>query len=206
MAAFFFLLRVGEYTPSTRETRTVPLRRQDVRFFRNCTLIPHDAGYEALAAATSVTICFENQKNGYKGCMVKHHPSGKAPFCPVKSLAALISQIADLPSSTPLGTFRTTSGGLSRVSADDIRAAISFAAQETNVEASGFDLARIGSHSLRASGATHLALCGYNDSTIQKIGRWSTNTFVLYIREQIANLTAGVAANMARTTQFHNVT
>ena len=58
----------------------------------------------------------------------------------------------------------------------------------------GYDLTRIGAHSLRASGAMALKLNGYDKETIMKIGRWSSDTFLTYIHSQIAALTMGVAA------------
>jgi hypothetical protein len=38
-------------------------------------------------------------------------------------------------------------------------------------------------HSLRSGGATSLAEAGVNPSTIQAIGRWSSDTFQIYIRK-----------------------
>ncbi|KAH8930079.1 hypothetical protein BT69DRAFT_1180113, partial [Atractiella rhizophila] len=40
----------------------------------------------------------------------------------------------------------------------------------------------VAGHSLRSGGATHLAANGIPDSTIQKIGRWSSEAFQIYIR------------------------
>ena len=74
-----------------------------------------------------------------------------------------------------------------------------------NLEAKGYHPSRIGSHSLRAGGAVALKLAGYDDTVICKLGRWSSNTFLTYIRNQIGNLTAGVATAMANTLTCHNV-
>ena len=73
------------------------------------------------------------------------------------------------------------------------------------LEAQGFDISRVGSHSLRSGGAMALRLAGYNDDTIKKLGRWSSNTYLIYIQTQVALLSQGVALLMARRLQFHNV-
>jgi hypothetical protein len=91
------------------------------------------------------------------------------------------------------------------VSASDIRAAIRLCAVADNLESSGYDLRRIGSHSLRSGGAMRLKLAGYDDDIIKKLGRWTSNTYLHYIQTQIGNLTAGIATNMARVLRFYNV-
>jgi hypothetical protein len=66
--AFFYLLRVGEYTsPATpREKRTIPLRKCDVRLWRKGQVLSHSAGLEALLRADSATICIANTKMAQK--------------------------------------------------------------------------------------------------------------------------------------------
>jgi hypothetical protein len=72
--------------------------------------------------------------------------------------------------------------------------------------AHGYTIARIGSHSLCSSGAKHLKLAGYDDDIIQKLSRWSSNTYLHYIQTQIRQLMAGVAQRMASVAlQFHIV-
>ena len=75
--AFFYLLRVGEYTsPATpRQKRTIPLRKCDVRLWRKGQVLSHSAGLEALLRADSATICIANTKNGTKGAVVHHEAS-----------------------------------------------------------------------------------------------------------------------------------
>lgn len=59
-------------------------------------------------------------------------------------------------------------------------------------------------HSLRAGGGAMMALklTGYNDSDIQKFGRWTSNTWQMYIHSQIGKLPwsacdGGIAAKMS---------
>ena len=203
--AYFFLLRVGEYTRSARATRTVPLRRQDVKLWRGTVLLDQTLPLQVLLTATSCTINLENQKNGEKCSSLHHTSSGVPGFDPVLSLARLVHEIHDLPASTPLGTYQQDSGRLSRVTAGEVGAAIKLAAVADNLPSVGFSIDRIGTHSLRSGGAVNLKLCGYDHDIIKKFGRWSSDTYLKYIQTQIGELTSGIAARMARLVRFHNV-
>ena len=63
----------------------------------------------------------------------------------------------------------------------------------------------IGSHSLRAGGAMAMYINGVPHDTIQKIGRWKSDTFLMYIHKQIAALSYGVSTKMEKPFPFHNV-
>lgn len=204
--AYFFLLRIGEYTKSSDQAtrRTIPLRKGDVRLWSGTTELCRDAPLAVLLTADAVTICLANQKNGDKNSTLHHHKSTLA-LDPVESAAHLIHAMQNMPNDTPLGTYRTVEGRTGQVSSDAIRAAIRHSATMCHLPAQGFDLDRIGSHSLRAGGAVMLKLCGYDSDMIKKLGRWRSDTYLRYIQTQIANLTAGVATAMARRLHFHNV-
>lgn len=205
VVAFFFLLRVCEYTQSSRRTRTVPLRRQDIQLWHRKRLVPHSAPLHQLLRADAVTINLENQKNGQRGAIVHHHTTGNAKFDPVRSMARLVYEIQNMPESTPLGTFRSSTSTIDRIRPSDIVDAIRFAAVEDGLLAAGFQLERIGSHSLRSGGAVNLRLNGYNHDTIKKLGRWSGKTYLHYIQSSVGELTSGVSHHMATTLRFHHV-
>ena len=46
---------------------------------------------------------------------------------------------------------------------------------------------------------------GYDDDTIKKLGRLSSNTYLRYIQSQIGNLMTGIATRMSTILRFHNV-
>ena len=202
--AFFFLLRVGEYTRSSDPRLTVPLRRQDIKLWRNKSLLSHTLPLQELEQADAVTIFLDNQKNGFRGATLHHTASGNT-LCPVRCAARLVHQIAALPESTGLGTYVLPNGAVRQVTASEIRSAVQMGAVGDNLEAMGYDIARIGSHSLRSGGATHLKLCGYDETTIKKLGRWSSNTYLRYIQTMIGELSAGIATAMSRILRFHQV-
>jgi hypothetical protein len=202
--AFYFLLRVGEYTlpAENRMTRTVQFRLGDFRFWQGQTLLPLTSDAALLAAASSVTLTMDNQKNGQRGAIL-HQEAVYADFCPVRSAAAVISAILaqQMPLSTPIsfvqpGVYVLPSHVLHAVRQGACLAML------TN---SGYNLARIGAHSLRASGAMALWLSGHSPEAIMKLGRWRTQTFLTYIHAQIAATTTGTSTRMRRPVAFHNV-
>ena len=54
-------------------------------------------------------------------------------------------------------------------------------------------------------GANALALAGYSDTQIQKMGRWRGATFKEYIREELACYSKGMTRSMRRKFGFVNV-
>lgn len=204
--AFFFLLRSGEYTMPRRNarTRTVQFRVQDVKFRdANGVVIPNTAPLPQLLLATSVVLWLDNQKNGQRGATIHHTACASTWFCPVKALARRVTSIMlqGCPPDTPLSFVRPSV----HVTASHISAMIKHAAAATNLVAQGYDLKRVSTHSLRASGAMALKLQGVADSTIMKIGRWTGLTFLTYIHSQIGALNVGLANRMATRIHFVNV-
>ena len=204
--AFFYLLRVGEYTSParSRKRRTIPLRRCDVRLWRKGTLLHHSADQEALLNADSATICIANTKNGTKGAVV-HHEAFGGPLCPVAALARRVANIGQAGESCPLNKVCHASGRVTTVTDRDIGTAVRWGATSDGLLTKGYTLNRISSHSLRAGGAMAMKLSGASDSTIMRVGRWTSLTYLTYIHTQIGALTAGVAWRMSTAFTFQNV-
>jgi hypothetical protein len=114
MVAYFFLLRVGEYTPTTPKKgsakRTIPLQKWDITFWHNTHTIPTDSPVERLQQADGVTINLANQKNGAKDAKVSHSQSGDKTLFPYRSLACLVAELRDFPADAPIGTYQTAAG------------------------------------------------------------------------------------------------
>ena len=86
--AFYYLLRVGEYTrPRNTKTLTQPFSVRDVTF-RDArgNLIPNDSPISVLLTAAEATIRIPDQKNGVKGQCIHVQCTG-THLSPVKSLA-----------------------------------------------------------------------------------------------------------------------
>jgi hypothetical protein len=64
---------------------------------------------------------------------------------------------------------------------------------------------RINTHSLRSGGANALALSGYSDTQIQKMGHWRGATFKEYVRNELACFLSGMSSDMKKKFGFDNV-
>ena len=69
----------------------------------------------------------------------------------------------------------------------------------------GYTVDRVSLHSLRDSGAMAMKLSGTTDSTIMRIGRWTSLTHLTYIHSQNGAISAGVAWRMSQQFMFQNV-
>ena len=106
---------------------------------------------------------------------------------------------------TCLSAYLAHDGSQQHVLASDINRAVKLAVGQLGLIAKGFNLQDVSSHSLRAGGAMALKLHGYDRDTIKKMGRWSSDTFLTYIHEQISAFSKGLAAAMAIPIAFHNI-
>jgi hypothetical protein len=203
--AFYFLLRVGKYTlpPGHRTTRTVQFWICNIRFWQGQTLLPPTSNAAILAAASSVTLIMDNQKNGQRGDVI-HQEAVNADFCPVRSTAARVSAFVaqGMPLTTPISFVQP---GIHVQPPLILHAVRRRGAKLAKLTDSRYSLSRIGAHSLRASGAMALWLSGHGPEAIMKLGRWRTQTFLTYIHAQIAKLTKGTSTKMRQPVLFHYV-
>jgi hypothetical protein len=213
LIAFYYLLRVGEYT--TKQTRnetkqTVQFKVEDVTFFstHNGRLqqLPRNAPDHLLLSAHSATLKLDNQKNGWKGVCVHQEHNGELIMCPVRALARRVIHIRQHNSdpTTFLSAFYDK-GTRRDVSDKNISAALKMAALALGYPGRGFPIDRIDTHSLRSGGANALSLAGYSDRQIQKMGRWKGSTFKEYIREELHVFSQGMSTSMKKTFKFVNI-
>ena len=216
LIAFYFLLRVGEYTskgtkPATKQT--VQFRLQDVTFFAHDRLgrlqqLPRHAPAHVLLLAHSATLTLENQKNGWKGVCIHQECNGDMYHCPVRALGRRFVHIRDNTAdlTTFLSTYFCTKSHKRDVSDKDISTALKLAAVALEYPTlRGIPIDRIDTHSLRSGGANALALNGYSDREIQKMGRWQSATFNEYIREELNTFATGMSRKMKTKFNFVNI-
>lgn len=206
--AFFYLLRVGEYTTSQMRglRRTKQFRAQDVSFFRDGVVLHPQTKAGTLETATGATLRLTNQKNGVWGSCVHHHTISNRELCPAQVLARRIHHIYENTGSDDdmLCTYFDHMGKGAVVNGD-ITQLVQVAAVDLDLPAQGFLVACVGLHLLRAGGVVVLALAGESQDMIKKIGWWSSDTFLMYVHKQIAHLTTGVAERMLQPVPFENV-
>lgn len=223
LIAFYYLLRVGEYTKPKyttvngrrkRTTRTKQFSIGNIGFFKGDTLmkVVDDDGKLLMSLgemleATSATLKITNQKNGRMGETIHHECTGN-DTSPVKALARRVYQIlrdGGSKDSLLCDYFDETSEQWESITADDIRKLVKNTVTKINLKDKGIVADLVGSHSLRSGGAMVLKLHGFDDITIKKMGRWSSLTFTMYIHTQIAHLSAGVSTAMASSLPYVNI-
>ncbi len=215
LVAFYYLLRVGEYTIKGNRNntkQTVQFRLQDVTFFKRDTAgrlrqLSRSASNIEIMLADSATLKLDNQKNGWKGVCVHQEHNGDSNHCPVRALGRRFVHIRQhtQDTSTFLSAFFVNTARFD-VTDRDIRFGLKRAADHLQYPSlKGIPIARIDTHSLRSGGANALSLAGYSDREIQKMGRWRSATFKEYIREELACFSAGMSRKMKRHFQFVNI-
>ena len=215
--AFYYLLRAGEYTsksstklPLPRAQQTQPFRMRDVVFFGwnesrgRIYRLPHSASDKDILNSKCVTLRLDNQKNGWKNVCINHEHNGDPIHCGTRAIARRYIHIRrhTTDMNTPLYTY-FDSDKKRYITDKDVRAAIKLAATELDYQNTrGIPLSHINTHSLRIGGACALALAGYNDTQIMKMGRWRGATFQEYIRENLSNYSEGMSTKMKEVHGF----
>ena len=69
----------------------------------------------------------------------------------------------------------------------------------------GFRKDEVGLHSIRSGGAMAMFLSGVNVIIIQRVGRWLSQAFLEYIRDQVDSFTMGVSQKMLHYEKFHHL-
>ena len=215
--AFFFLLRIGEYTrapvdprtkkPKNNAKRTVQFHVGDIGFFKNGKILPRTSPLNILLSADEVTLKITNQKNGTMGQVIHQQATGNASDCPVQAVARRVHHILSNGGSSNncICDYRATKTEWRDVQPAQIRAALNNAVIALDLKSSGMDITLISLHSFRAGGAMALKLNGHNDTTIMKFGRWKSLTFLQYIHNQIAHISSGVSKSMSTELKFTNI-
>ena len=215
LIAFYYLLRVGEYTTkATRNNskRTVQFKIEDITFFSTnkkgiLRQLPRSASDADLMAAQSATLKLDNQKNDWKGVCIHQERNGDTITCPVRALARRVIHVRNNTTD-----WRTTLSAIFDnntrydVTDKDIRTHMKYAAEMLQYpELKGIPVERVDTHSLRSGGANALSLSGYTDREIQKMGRWRSATFKEYIQEELACFSKGMSRNMKQKFGFVNI-
>lgn len=91
--AFYYLLRVGEYTcKSARNNskQTVQFKAEDATFFHyhngRRQQLPRNASDDEIMMAHSATLKLDGQKNGWKGVRIPQEHNGEELACPLRTL------------------------------------------------------------------------------------------------------------------------
>jgi hypothetical protein len=215
LIAFYYLLRVGKYMAKGKRNnikQTVQFKFKDVSFFKwnkagILVCLPWDAPPSLIMMADISTLKLDNQKNGWK-CVCVHQEANKEWFnCPVRASAHHVLHLQNngVTSKTLLSLFFHNNKQYN-VCGEDISRGLKMAATLLQYPATwGIPIERVNTHSLQSGGANVLALSGYSNTQILKMGHWKGATSKEYIREELACYSAGMTRDMKRNFKFVNI-
>ncbi len=169
--------------------------------------LPHNAPHSLIMTAESTMLKLNNQKNHWKGVCVHQEANGEALNCLVKALACRVIHIRENKGDhkTLLSAFYLD-GVQYDVTGDNISKGLKMAATLLHYPSSrGIPIEGINTHSLCSGGTNALALSGYSNTQIQKMGRWKGATFKEYIKEELACYSTGLSLRMKRSFKFVNI-
>ena len=176
----------------------------DIGFFKDGKILSRQNPLKILETADAATLKISNQKNGRMGQTIHQETTGKNGA--VAALARRVHHvIVNGGSEQKLISAVYNGRGWEDISSSAIVKAVRRAAKKLNLHQQGIDPDIIGAHSLRAGGAMAMKLQKYPDTTIQKMGRWTSNTWLQYIHNQIAHISEGVAKKMSENLPFINI-
>ena len=87
----------------------------------------------------------------------------------------------------------TKKNELATISTRTVTAALKRCVKMLKLDEIGIYETLVSTHSLRSGGATAMFLNGISETVIKKMGRWSSDTFLLYIQEQLSIFLRDVA-------------
>ena len=189
LVAFYYLLRVGEYTTPTsnlywdgesvqevRAARTIQFRLKGITFWRQGKILKR---WKMFHLANEATIKLTNQKSGIQNDVIHHQAlfHGKK-ICPVNALAKRCRHVHRHGGNTEsllCGYWDVLQWR--QITFDNITLVVKVAVLILHLEDQGITPNDAGSYSLRAGGLMALKLNGVSDTLIKKAGRWTSMAF-----------------------------
>ena len=105
-----------------------------------------------------------------------------------------------------IGTFfATTTSPPFCIHRRDVDRAIKQAIKTLGLTSYGYTPELVSTHSYRAGGAMAMHLQGISRDTIRKMGRWSSDTFLIYIHKQISAFATNISKIMSRDLVYKKV-
>ena len=209
--ALFFAMRSCEYLETRypeESRRTKILRLKSFKFKKNGKIISHSEPLEVLLSAELIILTFEFQKNDWRNHTVHMFASGDPELCPVGAGARVVKRVRAIPGSndeTKICNFLTEDAKIVSINSAQVLPRLRAVVESIGKAKLGFTKDEIGMHSLRSGGAMAMFLSGVPTIVIMRIGRWSSEAFLEYIREQVESFTFGVSRKMVKFEHFHTL-
>ena len=209
--ALFFAMRSCEYleTSSKEESkRTKILRLKNIKFKKKGKLISQKSSTSTLKSADIIIITFEFQKNDWRNHTVHMWSTNDPLLCPVKAGAMIVKRVRSIPSfsdNTKVCSYITEDKSITNINSSQVLSRLRTIVNIIGEATLGFTESDIGLHSIRSGGAMAMFLSGISTIIIQRVGRWSSEAFLEYIREQVENFTHGVSQKMLNFEHFQTL-
>ena len=209
IGAIFFAMRSCEYLETNAKEasrRTKILRVRNIQFLKDGRRVKHD--HPQLEHSDIVMITFEFQKNDTRDVQIHMFKTSDNVLNPVKAWAKTVKRILsykDGSEDSKVCAFQHNKSTITHLKADDVRTRLRAIVALIGEDILGFTKDDIGLHSLRSGGAMAMFLSGTSTIVIRRVGRWSSEAFLEYIREQVQDFTAGVAEQMLQFENFSNL-
>ena len=178
----------------------------NIVFKKGNRLLKHDD--PALSQADLVRVRFVFQKNDKRDVQIHMFKSGDDLLCPVKAWAMTVKRVRNIPSSSDnseVCQFMDQNNRVTLFHSSFVRTKLRAIVNLIGKEILGFDKDDIGLHSIRSGGAMAMFLAGISVIIIQRVGRWSSEAFLEYIRDQVESFTLNVSRDMLRFENFINL-
>ena len=160
LLAFYGFFRVGELATKGPDSIRSVIQLKDIRFLKT------DGSIRAL----KITICHFKHNSTNRPVDIVIDNDCKSPFCPVQAVLEYCKQRLLEPG--PLFQLHNHAVSVHQFNAQ-LKACLAFCS---------LDSTRYKSHSFRIGAACHAAEKGFSDSQIRALGRWKSDAFKLYIR------------------------
>jgi hypothetical protein len=208
IGAIFFAMRSCEYlkTSAEEKKRTNVVRVGNIQFKKGNRLLNNTD--PNIISADIVRIRFTYQKNDKRDVCIHMFRSNDTVLCPVVAWANTVIRVLKIPQAdqnSEVCLFQTTTNQTTLLRADHIRLKLRAIVELMGKELLGFTKEDIGLHSIRSGGAMAMFLSGTSVIIIMRVGRWSSEAFLEYIRDQIENFTYGVSKRMLACEEFFNL-
>ena len=208
IGAIFFAMRACEYTQTNTEAtnRTKIIRIGNITFKKGPGIVNHSD--PNLHNSDLVRIRFEYQKNDRRDVYIHMFKSDDPILCPVIAWATTVQRVQIIPLTTEASRvclFENVNKRQSTITSDYIRNRLRAIVELLGEQTLGFTKNDIGTRSIRSGGAMAMFLSGTSSIVIQRVGRWSSDAFLEYIRDQVESFTAGVSQRMLKYETFFNL-
>lgn len=196
--AVFFAMRSCEYLFFRRgDRKTLEVIVGDVIFRdEKYNVIPHSNNPTTLRKASTVSLLFRTQKNGIRNATVTQWRSGHPSFCPVLLLADQVAHIRSFCSSNdiPISFLRLHGQKTVLLTGPFMRRQLRSDMILLESWKYGILPSEVGLHTARATCAMSLFINGVPEDRIKYLGRWRSDAFLSYIRDQAIDLHRGLSS------------